>query len=356
MGRLCQADGEGAAGFPNDHPGGIDRHPTDSVGTVHRSIVAVVAIVLVATAACTGLEPLTETTSEVIAFESVDLPGRLWDPFMPPLTDGPTVMVEGRLTVPPTEEPVPVVIITHGCSGIGSGSGWEDELGDAGFATFEIDSFGGRGVTEICSGRETLNVLSPVVDVYRAADLLDDHPYIDASRIAVLGFSFGGRSSIWSGFTRFQEAYGGRAFAGHLAFYPSTCFIELADEDLAGVPLRIFHGTEDDWTPIDQCQTMVDRLVADGEDAVIHAYQGAAHAFDNVGLAWSVSHFHPDGVSPAECTFVEEDGAIIDTETGSVAGVGSTCVRRGVTYAYDADARRAAASDLIADLTAMFGP
>jgi dienelactone hydrolase len=323
---------------------------------VLRLLVPVVVVLLLAVSGCTGLEPLTETTTEVIAYESVDLPGRLWDPFMPPVDDAPPVTVEGRLTVPPTEEPVPAVIITHGCSGVDWNNGWVRDLLEAGFATFVIDSFGGRGVTEICSGRETLNVLSPVVDVYRAADLLDDHPYVDSSRLAVLGNSFGGRSAIWSGFTRFQQAYDGRAFAGHLAFYPSTCFIELVDEDLGGAPLRLFHGTADDWTPIDQCEAMVERLTADGSDAVIHAYDGAAHAFDSAALAWAPSHFHPDGVSPADCTFVEQDGAIIDTDTGTVAGVGSTCVRRGVTYAYDADARAAAAADLLADLAEMFAP
>ena len=327
----------------------------DSIGGVDRHVISVVAVLAFAAASCSGLEPLAETKIERISFESVDLPGRLWDPFMPPISEGEPVTIEGRLTVPPTDEPVPTVIIAHGCGGVGSAEvGWIAELAEAGYATFIVDSFGGRGITEICSGRETINVLSPVVDVYRAAELLEENPYLDASRVAVMGFSFGGRAAIWSGYSRFREAYDGRTFAGHLAFYPSTCFIELAEEDLAGAPLRIFQGTDDDWTPIDQCEAMVERLVEGGADAVVHAYAGAGHSFDDVGLAWAVSHLQPSGLSPGDCTFVERDGMIIDTDTGDVAGTGSSCVRQGVTYAYDAEARSLAAADLLHDLIEMF--
>ncbi len=307
-------------------------------------------------AACTGLEPLTETLSERVAIETVNLPGRLWDPFMPPLSDGNPVTIEGLLTVPVTDTPVPAVILMHGCGGIGGGElGWVEDLEEAGIATLLVDSFAGRGVGEICSGRETVNVGSMLVDVYRAAEVLDSHPHVDGSRLAVMGLSFGGRSSLWSALTRFQEAYGGRPLAGYVAFYPSTCFIRLENEHLvAGGPIRIFHGTDDDWTPIGQCQDFVGRLTAQGVDAVLHEYPGALHAFDDAALAWGVSHLSLDDVSPRNCSFVEESGAIMDPETGAVAGVGSTCVERGVHTGYDAKARDAAKTDLIAFLSEIF--
>ncbi len=304
--------------------------------------------------ACAGLEPLTETRSETIEFESVDLPGRLWDPFMPALIDGDPVTVSGLLRVPATETPVPGVIITHGCGGVGGAElSWAADLEAHGIATFVVDSFRTRGISNICTGQETINVASPVVDVYRAADVLDDHPYVDGSRLAVMGFSFGGRAAIWSGFTRFQDAYQGRQFAGHLAFYPSTCYIELADEEMGEAPLRIFHGTADDWTPIDQCQDMIQRLASEGVDAALHAYPDAGHSFDNAGLAWAVNHFSLNGLSPRNCSFVEIDGVIVDRDTGGLPSVDSRCVERGVSYSYDPVAREAAATDLIDDLDAM---
>lgn len=320
-------------------------------------MLTVVAAMAVLTASCSGPEPLAATLTESVEFESVSLPGRLWDPFMPPITDGRPVTITGVLTVPPTDAPVPAVIIAHGCGGVGAVErSWAAELADAGIATLVVDSFAARGISSLCGGTETVNVLSPVIDVYRAADAIDDHPYVDASRLAVLGFSFGGRAAIWSGLTRFREAYDGRAFSGHLAFYPSTCYIELADEDLGDSPVRIFHGTADDWTPIDQCEAMAERMVASGSDVLIHAYPGARHGFDNATLGWAAEQPIPFVVSPRNCRFVEQGGAIIDTDTGGVAGVGSTCVERGVIIGFDADARAAAATDLLADLAQMFAP
>lgn len=317
--------------------------------------VCVVALFLVV-AACSPLEPITETLTEPVEIESVDLPGRLWDPFLPPVEDGRPVTVEALLTLPPTDSPVPGVIITHGCGGVSSAElGWTDVLAEAGIASLVVDSFGARGIEFICSGEQTINVASPIIDVFRAAEVLDRHPYVDGSQLAVMGFSFGGRAALWSALSRIQELYGGRPFQAHVAFYPSTCFIELQDETVTGGPLRIFHGTADDWTPIDQCERMVDRWNASGADASIFAYPDAPHSFDNVGLAWGELHASLAALSPRNCTFFERNGAIIDLDTGEVAGVGSPCVEAGVTYGYDADARVASEGDLLGFLGGVFG-
>ncbi|MDX1467750.1 MAG: dienelactone hydrolase family protein [Acidimicrobiia bacterium] len=299
---------------------------------------------------------MSEPLAETIEYESVSFPGRLWDPFLPDISEGEPVTIAGHLTVPATDRPVPAVVIAHGCGGLGGAEwGWVDVLAEAGVAAFLVDSFGARGITNICGGTETINVASPIVDVYRAAEALDAHPYVDGSRLAVMGFSFGGRTAIWAEFARFQEAYEGHPFVGYIAFYPSTCFIELEDEgEVVGGPLRIFHGTADDYTPIDQCHRMVDRMSALGVDAEINEYPGAPHSFDNVMLGWSPIHMSLWALSPRGCEFMEQEGAIIDPETGQAAGVGSTCVERGVTYGYDEEAREQAEDDLLELLGRLF--
>lgn len=319
-------------------------------------LLVAVSVVAGLLSSCSGITPLDEPLAETIEFGSVSFPGRLWDPFLPNISEGEPVTIAGHLTLPATDRPVPGVVIAHGCGGLGGAEwGWASDLAAAGVATLLVDSFGARGISNICGGQETINVASPIVDVYRAADALAEHPYIDGSRLALMGFSFGGRTAIWAEFARFQEAYDGRPFVGYIAFYPSTCYIELEDEgEVVGGPLRIFHGNADDWTPIDQCRRMVERMTNLGVDARIYEYEGARHSFDNLGLAHSETHMSLSSVSPRACEFREIDGAIIDPDTGQVAGVGSPCVERGITYGYNAEAREQAKADLLGFLSELF--
>lgn len=313
-------------------------------------------VVLGLLAACTADENETDAPAsavESISIESVAFAGRLWEPFLPAMESGEPTSTRAWLQLPAHDGPVPLVIIVPGCGGPAAAQrDWVADLAEHGFATLLLDSLAARGVSEVCSGMQTVNVADLIVDVYRAADLarLDDR--IDGSMLAVMGFSFGGRTALWSALTRFQDAYGGTPLRAYVAFYPSTCFIRLqGDTEVAGGPIRIFHGTADDYTPIEPCRQLVDRMVADDVDAWLHEYDGAHHGFDDRSLAWSVLHHSPGIPSPRGCSFVERDGVIVDPDIEAVAGVGSPCVERGVTYGYDADARRRAEEELVAFLT-----
>lgn len=273
---------------------------------------------------------------------------------MPALDEGTPIEIEATLTLPPTEEAVPVVLITHGCGGPGdSEKSWAAFLERIGIGSLLVDHFGGRRIGTICFGGETLNVASILVDLYRAAEVLEANPYVDSDRIAVLGLSFGGRAALWSAMTRFRDRYDGRTFSGHIALYPSTCFITLEDEhEVSGAPMRILHGTADDWTPIGQCQDYVDRMREHDVDIVLLPYDGAPHGFDmSSGPRPAVEI---PAVSPRGCSFEERDGEIIDADTGEVAGVRSKCVEIGVHYGYDPDAAEKAREDMAVFLEEIF--
>ncbi len=211
-----------------------------------------------------------------------------------------------------------------------------------------VDSFVGRGSESIFSGvqRSTWPARSSTCT---------GRPSSSTRILTSMGRSWSswgslseGRAALWSAYARFQEAYTGRPPQGHLAFYLSTCFIELeAEHEVTGGPIRIFHGTADDWTRIDQCRAMVDRMRAGGVDADLFAYPDAQHSFDNAGLAWGEIHVSLRNPSPRNCVFVERDGMIVGAETGDKAGVASPCVEHGVSYGCDADSRDAAERDLI---------
>lgn len=318
-------------------------------GRTRRTLGAAL-LVTAMTTSCTSFEPVTETVRAEIEFESLDFEGRLWDPLIPPLEDGAPLIVTGRLTVPPTTKPVPAVVVTHGCGGPGLAEArWAADLEEAGYASLIVESFRARGIDSICEGDETVSIAAVLVDLYRAADAVSAHPAIDG--VAVMGLSFGGRTSLWSALDRFQEAYAGGPFDAYLAFYPAGCFIRLVDDDrVSGGPIRIFHGTADDWLPIDDCRAMVDRLDVAGVDAGLFEYAGAHHGFDNSALPEEL--YLPEAISPRNCDFHEREGVIFDDS--GVAATTSPCVESGVTVGHDPEARARAVEDVVDFLDDVF--
>lgn len=312
-----------------------------------------VALLGVMVSAC-GNEPLTETLVEEIEFESVTFDGAWLDPFMPPFDEGEPVTVGGKLRIPATDEPLPLVIIAHGCGGIGGASlGWARDLEPLGVASLVLDSFEGRSISNVCSGSEGVNQASLLVDLFRAAEVLASNEHIDSSRIGVMGLSMGGRTALWSAQERFQDQYNGRPLAAYVAFYPLGCYIELENEtDVTGGPIRIFHGEDDDWLPVSQCKTYVDRMAIGDVDIDLFAYSDAHHSFDDRGLTEA---FHlPGALSPRNCVVVEKGGVLTETSAGGPATVDNSCVERGATIAYNALARDEAAADLKAFLNSVF--
>ena len=66
------------------------------------------------------------------------------------------------------------------------------ELRKAGFATLTYDSFAARGTTGAALQGSPGYLLPGVADAYAALRLLSGDPRIDADRIAIIGFSYGG--------------------------------------------------------------------------------------------------------------------------------------------------------------------
>jgi dienelactone hydrolase len=313
----------------------------DVATSVFRAVLLTGIVCAAAPTAC-AQDPI-----EIVQFQSLTFPGNLFMSFMPPLEEGKPATVFGILRMPAGAERVPAVILAHGCGGItGAETYWARNLRESGVATFLVNSFTGRDIAQICSGPPSISLASVLTDAYRALVLVAANPRIDASRIALMGFSFGGRTTLWANHLRFQERYGHATppFAAYLAFYPASCYIRLADEERIGqAPIRIFHGTADDWTPIDPCREYVRRLRRGGTDAALFEYPGARHGFDN---ALSPQLVALAGVAnSSRCTFVEREGKIVD-ETGRLAGFDAPCVIRGASIGYSPNAHRQAIADV----------
>jgi dienelactone hydrolase len=291
---------------------------------------------------------------EAVSFQSVTF--SVPSSFLIPLRkEGNAATVRGFLGLPERSDPVPAVILMHGCGGVsGTEIGWAATLQKLGIATFIVDSFGGRALTEACTARQFYHAASGISDAYSALERLAVDPRIDRTRIGIMGFSMGGRIVLQTSQVRLQEQFarGTTRFAAHLAFYPGGCHIRLADEERIGnAPIRIFHGMADDWTPVGPCKAYVERLHKAGKDAALIEYAEAHHAFDSPGQSFRRL---PNVLSSRNCTFLEEDGRIVEAETrGSIFY--STCWSRGATVAYNAEAHRNAISDVATILRTVFG-
>ncbi len=117
--------------------------------------------------------------------------------------------IAGELRLPAGAARAPVVVLLHGSAGIGANvDRWAQELNEIGVGAFLVDSFTGRGIVQTVTDQSQLGSLPMIVDAYRALYLLSKHAGIDASQIAVMGFSKGGFAALYASLKRFQRIYG----------------------------------------------------------------------------------------------------------------------------------------------------
>lgn len=138
----------------------------------------------------------------------------------PTLHETPLSMA-ARFSLPAGGERHPAVIILHGSAGpSGREGGYAKALNEAGFATLEPDQWAPRGLAGGASGRPR-TVHETLPDLYGARKFLANHPAIDASRIGVMGFSFGGVASMLAATHANNDKFlHGGSFAAYMPCYP----------------------------------------------------------------------------------------------------------------------------------------
>ena len=216
-----------------------------------------------------------------------------------------------------------------------------------GIAAFILDTFTGRGISQTITDQTQLSSFSMIVDAYKGLELLSQHPRIDPTRIAVMGFSKGGFASLYSSVKRFQRLWGtpGIEFAAYISFYTRCDAPLLEDENVSDRPIRLFHGSADDYVPVAPTRRYVDRLKQAGKDIQLTVYEGARHAFDNPLYSFALSL--PDAVLTSNCRRQERQlGNIINLDTGKIFSWKDVCVTRGATVGFDPDASQQAMKDV----------
>ena len=256
------------------------------------------------------VESLTEDQKGTIKFQSI--PVITLNQFLNGETGGKTIKISGSLRFPKKEWTgrLPAVVLLHGGGGPrASVKYWSKILRKIGLVTFVVDSNSARGCPSstpgTCKNYSKNQGMANIVDAYRALELLSTHPRIDPARIAVMGFSVGGKASLYASVKRFQKIWGtpGLEFAAYVPFYPACNITFDHYEKISDRPIRIFYGELDEWSSPIPCEEYVNRLRKAGKDITITIYPGAHHNFDAKGDANAPSSIPGD--SRINCQFVE---------------------------------------------------
>lgn len=213
---------------------------------------------------------------------------------------GAPVTLGGTLATPEGVGPFPVVVLLHGCSGLNGyaqrrSDTWAGLLRARGYATYTLDSFSGRGLTDVCSGGP-LNGRERAGDVLAAGLALADQPDIDVSRLVVMGFSHGAWTTLHAlaanepalADARQRFADRGGAVAGGIALYPPCRDTE---RQTFVAPLLVLIGRNDDWTPATACEALAATPRPATPPVQLVVYPNAHHDFDVPGPV-RTSHGH----------------------------------------------------------------
>jgi dienelactone hydrolase len=221
-----------------------------------------------------------------------------------------TVTVRAKLEFPEAaKDRYPAVIVVHALGGYSDANeGYvAAELRKSGFATLTYDSFAARGTTGAVMSATPGYLPTGAADAYAALRLLASEPRIDASRIAIIGFSFGAEVAHVTAFESLRSALnpGQEKFAAHVAFYPALNFGVVADRGAyTGSPVLLLLGGKDDNLPAAKVEGYQTYLRAAGIPAPIETvtYPGAYHAWTFPDLP--SARFYPDLVSAKKCPLI----------------------------------------------------
>ncbi|WP_375159910.1 dienelactone hydrolase family protein [Bradyrhizobium sp. RDT46] len=227
---------------------------------------------------------------------------------------GKPVTVAGEFRVAQGTGKLPVVVLMHGSSGVGATTeAWVRAFNAMGISTFVIDGFTGRGLTMVGPNQALLGRLNLIIDIYRSLDILAKHPRVDPDRIVLMGFSRGGQATLYASVDRFNKLWNksGITFAAYVPFYPDCSTSYVGDDGVVARPIRIFHGTPDDYNPVSSCKAFVERLKAAGRDVVLTEYPDSAHGFDSGLLGVSTVAVSANSQTVRNCKIKEGDGGVL---------------------------------------------
>ena len=177
--------------------------------------------------------------------------------------------------------PRPGVLVVHEAWGLGDYVKHRAErLAEMGYLAFAADMFGegkqaasteeGLGWTKALRG----DVIEMRARVRLAFDVLASRPEVDASRIAGIGYCFGGSSVL-------ELARSGAPVRGVVSFHGNLSTTDPAKRGIVRAKVLSFSGDDDPFIPITQVNAFIDEMKAAEVDYQVVMYGGTGHSFTN---------------------------------------------------------------------------
>jgi dienelactone hydrolase len=272
--------------------------------------------------------------------------------------NGKQVTVAGEFRIAQGSGRLPVVVMMHASGGVsGVSEAWVHQFNSMGISTFMLDGFSGRGLTSTSTNQAQLGRLNFIVDIFHALEILAKHPRVDPERIVLMGFSRGGQAALYASMNRFQKLWNnsGVEFAGYIAFYPDCATTYNAETDVAGRPIRIFHGAPDDYNPVASCKAYVARLKEAGRDVALTEYPDSPHGFDSGLFGFNLTLISANAQSVRRCRIREgEGGQLLNADTKVPFSYKDECVELNPHVGGNPDTAKEARKAVAEFLQALF--
>ena len=197
---------------------------------------------------------------------------------------------------PAGDGPFPAVVVHHTCGGLTTDiRTWAGTLLARGYVVMVLDNYTQRGYnTHVCIPVREMNIFRATKDAYQALVHLKTFAFVDKTRIAHAGYSWGATvgallvsnqvaKSIWPAGDRFDAV----ASFYPLCYFGGTPQIQITADYLredTDKPLLVLMGEDDNETPPPLCLTRLEKLKEKSAPVEWHLYPATTHCWDCAAL------------------------------------------------------------------------